>query len=212
MERSGWPSDEIATQIYDRLCQDDPVASSDLAEAYLTPLAEWLRRTNSRVDAQFCDEAAGDAIIALIKNPRSYDPARLRLTAFLRMSATGDLRNILAKERRHQSHRADLTLVELFGADRNQEAGTAQEQAQDAVDGPVQDDRDMLMAMATGVVETFTPGERQTLELLIEGERRTQEFARVLDVSHLPQSEQRREVKRVKDRIKKRLQRARSQT
>ena len=45
-------------------------------------------------------------------------------------------------------------------------------------------------------------------ELMGEGERRTAVFARALGLEDRPPGEQEREVKRVKDRIKKRMQRA----
>jgi hypothetical protein len=50
--------------------------------------------------------------------------------------------------------------------------------------------------------------ERQTFVLMLCGVRETGVYARALELSHLPLREQRNEVKRVKDRVKKRLQRA----
>jgi hypothetical protein len=46
------------------------------------------------------------------------------------------------------------------------------------------------------------------LDLMREGEKRTVVFADAAGFSDLPPEEQAREVKRVKDRIKKRIQRA----
>ena len=51
-------------------------------------------------------------------------------------------------------------------------------------------------------------GERQVFVLMLCGVRETNAHTRVLQISHLPLSEQRKEVKRVKDRLVKRLQRA----
>ena len=59
----------------------------------------------------------------------------------------------------------------------------------------------------TGTV-SFTSQEAEVLTLMRQGERRTLEFARVLGISELPAEQQRREVKRVKDRIKRRVERA----
>ena len=50
--------------------------------------------------------------------------------------------------------------------------------------------------------------ERQVLVLMLCGVRETCQYASVLDVSCLPVGQQRKEVKRVKDRLMKRLQRA----
>jgi hypothetical protein len=49
--------------------------------------------------------------------------------------------------------------------------------------------------------------DRQILALRLQGERRTEAFAKILQISHLPIAEQRREVKRAKDRIDKFLRR-----
>jgi hypothetical protein len=51
-------------------------------------------------------------------------------------------------------------------------------------------------------------GERRAFVLMLCGVRETSAYARALRISHLPWGEQCREVKRVKDRLKKRLRRA----
>ena len=49
--------------------------------------------------------------------------------------------------------------------------------------------------------------DQRIYELRIQGERRTQVFAQILGIDHLPTGVQRREVKRAKDRIDKVLER-----
>ena len=51
------------------------------------------------------------------------------------------------------------------------------------------------------------PMDLRLLTLILEGERSTERFARILGLCGLPVKEQRRQVKRHKDRIKKRLER-----
>ena len=55
---------------------------------------------------------------------------------------------------------------------------------------------------------SFTATEQAVFELMRTGERETAAYVPVLGIEHLPEAEQRREVKRVKERILKRLQRA----
>jgi RNA polymerase sigma factor (sigma-70 family) len=205
-----WPAEEVARDIHARLCQDDPVASSDLAMAYLDPLAAWLLRTNPRIDPHFCGQAAEDAILSLIKNPQSFKPEKGSLEAYLKMSARGDLRNALEKEARHRDRRADFAVVELFGSDRN----LVVEDADPAlIVEREEDERGVVMrTVASQAERSFTPEEQRVLELLAEGERSTAAYAQVLGIADLPESDQRREVKRVKDRLKRRLQRARGTT
>jgi DNA-binding CsgD family transcriptional regulator len=202
-----WPTDEAAEDLYTRLREGDPVAPADLAEAYFQPLINTLARSNPGIDAHLCYEAAGEAILVLIKNPKSYQPTRGTLDLYLRMSAQGDLRNLLEKERRHRRRRATFEVVELSHQNRN----VGQE---DSNDPAVIVERQMDEAVAntltlppSGTV-SFTSQEAEVLALMRQGERRTLEFARVLGISELPAEQQRREVKRVKDRIKRRVERA----
>ena len=114
IDDASWPTPERALDIHARLCQGDPVASAELAAAFLVPLAALVERKNPRIDPHLCGEAAEDAILSLIKNPSSYNPERAPLEAYLRMSAQGDLRNLLQRERRHASRRVGIEAVELF--------------------------------------------------------------------------------------------------
>src|SRR5437016_12276151 len=99
------PDPEEAGNLYQRLAGGDPTASADLAVAYLGPLIRWLGEHNRRIDPQFCEQAAGDAILALIRNPASYRPERRALEAYLHMSAQGDLKNLLRAEGKHHEQR-----------------------------------------------------------------------------------------------------------
>ncbi len=203
-----WPDTDTAHQLHGQLGTDDPVASSRFAEAFLDPLAEWLLRRNPGIDAHICDTAAEDAIISMIRSPLQYDSERLALDAYLRMAAQGDLRNLLEKERRHSSRRTDLEPVELPGGDRNYE----QDADFDLVETWDEEESELLKFVQERMMSTFTPGEQRTLQLMIDGERKSAVFARALGIADLPELEQRRQVKQAKDRITKRLRRARSES
>lgn len=114
-----WPSEETAASLHLRLLDQDPIAPADFAEAYFQPVAYSLMTRNSGVDSQLCYEAAGEAVLSLIKNPEIFRPDRGALDMFLRMSAQRDLLNLLAKERRHLLRRAPLEVVELAPTGRN---------------------------------------------------------------------------------------------
>ncbi|HET8628271.1 MAG TPA: sigma factor [Thermomicrobiales bacterium] len=198
------PSPEEGRALHARLLAGDPVAPAELAEAYLDHLAGWLQARNRGVrDPHLHDEAAEDALLALIKDPGSYDPARLGLTAYLHMSAQGDLRNLLAKERRRHVRQVDLTAVELSPARGKELWDTANDPARivecaaDAAAPPVP------------TLPDLTAAETAVLALMQDRERDNGAYARVLGIADSPIAEQRREVKRVKDRLKKRLARAR---
>src|SRR4051794_5298532 len=84
--------------LHRRLVAGDATAPAELALRFLDPLIAWLRGRN-RVPQEVCVEAAEDAWLALVKSPTTYDPARGKsLEAYLRMSAQGDLANLLRRE------------------------------------------------------------------------------------------------------------------
>lgn len=195
-------SAEEALRLHQRLMAHDPVAPADFASAFLQPLLAWLQATNRQVDPMLCEEAVGKALVDFIMKPDAYDPARLPLPAFLRMAATRDLQNLLRKERRHQGNRLDLKVVE-----QSLKAGKYLSRADDP-SLPLQiEEARQRPAPAEALGPELTEVERRVWEQMQQGERRTSVFAAILGVTHLTAGEQRREVKRVKDRLKKRSER-----
>src|SRR5438270_10618525 len=96
-------SEEEERSLHRRLLDGEPTAFPDLARLFHEHLIAWLVKKNcARVPEDLCVEAAGDALIALVKSPASFNPARgKRLAGYLRMSAQGDLRNLLQREKLH---------------------------------------------------------------------------------------------------------------
>ena len=196
-----WPEADEVAALFHRLCGGDPVARSDFSVAVLDPLAGHLRRWRRDADEHACLTAAEDAVLALIRNPAIFDPAKCALIGFLCMSAKGDLLNALKKEARHHVNRESAESVELAPDDGNT---SADERADDL---PSLDDPDLAAEVAN-----FTAPERAAFELMRAGEKATAAFVVALDIGHLSADEQARGVKRAKDRIIKRLQRTRRTT
>ena len=196
------PSVEEALRLYRRLLEGDPVAPPDFANAFLNPLIAWLQRTNRQIDPMACEEAAGEAIFSFILNVAKYVPEDLEVAAFLRMAAKRDLLNLLRKESRHQRQRRDLRLVELEPA-----AGKYLEREDDPSLSLQIEEAKQERLPPNEVWQQLTEAERRFLERMQEGERSTSAFAAILGLTELSVEEQRREVKRVKDRLKKRLER-----
>jgi RNA polymerase sigma-70 factor, ECF subfamily len=201
-------SQDAALDLHQRLIDGDPVAPSELAVVYLDYLARFLIGTSPRVDESLCGEAAEDAIISLIKNPGQYRPERASLDSYLRMSARGDLKNRLASEARHASRRARWEAVELSPEVRNE---ICDEEADPAMILEMQEtirERVQQSQVPAAVRDGLTSQESRVLDLMRINERKTEAYADALGIGDLPASEQRREVKRVKDRLTKRLERA----
>lgn len=187
--------------LHSQLCAEDVVAANLLFRVYYLPLVSWLRQRNCTRDDALIEEAAERAIVSLIKNPRSYDPERLDLFGYLRMSADGDLKNLLRKEKRQQHE--PWIVVETAEADgkcygKDEEPAALLQQVEEALAAD-----EFLRGCSLG----WSDEEKQVMELMRRGEATTEAIARVLGIESPPFAEQQEIAKRIKDRVMKRLQR-----
>lgn len=202
-------SEEHARDLYRRLLADDPVAPAEFAEAALEPLIAYLAAHNPGLDPHLHHTAAEDAVLALIKRPEAYDPRRGPLVLYLQRSAQGDLQNALAREGRLARRRTDLDAVALSPERRKylQDVGADPARIAQAREEVVE-----MIARRAQVPDRvragLTEGEARALALMRQGERKTGVYAEALGIAHLNAEAQRREVKRVKDRVQKRIERA----
>lgn len=205
-----YESREFGLRLHQRLLSgDDPVASAELAQAFLDPLVTHLRQRYPRMtDEGMLYDAVADAVLNYASNPRSYVPEHLTLFGYLKMSAQGDLKNILDKERRRREaeRKASIKAVELEAGSRN----TLQEdnELEDVTNGFGDEDEsakeDILRKVREELPDTR---DQRMLELMMDNVRKTEEFAKVLGIQDTEKSKQRKIVKQNKDRIKKRIQR-----
>jgi RNA polymerase sigma-70 factor, ECF subfamily len=192
--------DDGGKALHERLIRGDATAPSDLATQYLQPLVDWLHRSYPREDEALLETVAIDLILKVGQEPKQYDPDRGTLSAYLRMAARRDVKNALKSERRRAARQIPLEDVELRSPARNRAWASTSDPA-DAVIGAL--DRERLLALR----EQFGAQDWEVVLLRIEGERRTERYAAVLGLQDRPRIEQEREVKRVKDRVMKRLRR-----
>jgi plasmid stabilization system protein ParE len=194
-----------ALALHQRLLARDPTASNDLADAYLETLVVWLGETDAGAPEDARIEAAEDAILALIRNPESYCPERQTLEVYLRLSARGDLRNLLRNERRHNKGRTPWNRVELLP-----DAGKYLGRDDDpALPLRLAEERQSIAAAVPDSVRGgLSETDQNALELILHKERSTSVFAKLYGLLHLSAKEQRSEVKRHKDRLKNILKRA----
>lgn len=189
--------------LHRRLLQGDPLASSDLAVAYLEPLVRYLRSAFRTVSPEIVETVADDLILSLAEKPAQYDPTKLSLTGYLWMAAHRDVSNALRSAKRRAAHEvsldADVELARRLG-------NTVQDDFLHVVADADQTQRD-AHALLTAARQHFDDREWAVVELMLDGERRTAVYARLLGLDERDTLEQAREVKRVKDRMQKRLQR-----
>jgi RNA polymerase sigma factor (sigma-70 family) len=183
-----------------RLCDGDRTASDELAALVLGPLVEQIARRYPRTDEQVIWDGVSEAFLDYCARPHQFDERHsMPLDRFLHMASWRNVANILRNTRRRQAHEEEVarasatSTVELdpvVGNLLQQEESERLQQREDDFMSLLQD-----------------PKDQQILALRLQGERRTEAFAAILGISHLPVEVQRREVKRAKDRIDKTLRR-----
>lgn len=187
-----WPTEEEEQQLVAELRTGTPTGKEAIAARYLLLLMHCLEGAFPRENADLRDEAAGRAILDFLSAPDRFDPAQLRLGAYLRMAARCDLRNLLAHERRARR-----------GIPLNSVAEPAERRNDQRDDELTWDDPRLVAEKAS-----FDSTEQIAFELLCDGIHKTPACARRLGLAHLSAEEQAAEVKRMKDRVKRRLIRA----
>jgi RNA polymerase sigma-70 factor (ECF subfamily) len=201
-------SPEFARRIHKRLLSGDPVASAEFARVYMEPLVRYLRRRHPEVnDETLAWDAATNAVLDYAENPSSFDPKKSGLFGYLKMASHRDLLNALEKERRRgaSERSAGLRAVELSPG-----GGKELQRDEDVerVGERTELDEERSQRIMEKVYEALPdPRDRRMLELMMDEVRETEAFAEVLGIRDRDEAEQRKTVKRHKDRIKKRVQR-----
>lgn len=184
--------------LHNRLLSHDPVATEELFALVTSELEKHLRlrfpSLAGGVDPDIYLSAVYEALTDYFKNPRKYNPAKSGLLTYLRLACRRDLQNLIRKESRHVSGRVSLESVKYGRSDGND----ISDRIADELDG---------QRLVADLTQGMTSDERAVLALMMEGERSTRVAAEAMNIGHLSSGEQRRQVKRVKDRIKKRIRR-----
>jgi RNA polymerase sigma-70 factor, ECF subfamily len=158
----------------------------------MDPLVNTLQRDVSCTEDEAYDSAI-DAMLAYLEEPARYDRDKGRLSSYLmdiaKKRAIDRLRSRTASERRDDAY---AEVVELRNANPKDkmEAAIQRRELWQKVEEAVPNERD-----------------REVLKLILSGERSTTAFAQALDLTALSPLDQRREVKKHRDRLLKVLER-----
>jgi RNA polymerase sigma-70 factor (ECF subfamily) len=184
------------------LLQHDPRALDRIAELLFVPVARREVRRFPTLDPVARRDAASDALGHYSREPQGYQPSK---GAPLESYLTGMAVNRLRHWTREQAARARQEQKACARA-----AWTTQAGGGDASpgDGPSQNEASYEELWAVVERECPEPKQQAVVRLIVQGERRTEVFAEVLGLCHLPIEAQRGEVKRFKDQLKWRLRHA----
>jgi DNA-directed RNA polymerase specialized sigma24 family protein len=199
------PTPEAASQLQLRLLAGDADAPADLLEAFAAPLIEALRRKfRALYDPDLVDEVVFDTLLSFPEHPQNYDPLRGSLWNYLYMDAYGNIVNAYQREKRLRERRIDLDVADAE-ADRNE---NVEEEVIRRHVSPYLPEGISMEEVRRALRELrATPEEWCVMQLMVARVRPTGRYAEILGLSHLPVGEQRREVKKVKDRVRVRLRR-----
>jgi RNA polymerase sigma-70 factor, ECF subfamily len=185
--------------LHRRLCHGDRTASEELAELILKSLVDAISRRFPCNDQQTVWDGVVDALVDYCARPHQFDEGRgVPLDHFLRMASWRNVMNLLRGESRRSAREEAAESDALSAVELDPTAGNILQQ----------EETRELQRQQEGMMDRLSdPRDRQILALRLQGERRTEAFAEILGISHLPIESQRREVKRAKDRIDKILRR-----
>lgn len=214
------PSNSDGHVLYQRLRDGEINASADIANAYYDSLCSWIEGIKRGLDAHYYQMAVDDALIDLFQRPDTYNPMKGTLERFLKVASKNRLRNILRSERRHGDRRAPIEAVEHDELIVNVRQGNAEEDPAEIFERREQEEALLVQwssqrsatALPDSVTDSLTSVERKVLELHLRHERKTAVFAQVMGITNLPPEEQKAHVKRLRDKLDKRLRRARENT
>jgi len=201
------PPVDWQNDIHQRIVSGNPTAFSELCEQILDHLVDHLLKQESgRNNEALCVEVATDTLLKYEQNPDKYNPSKgLSLVGYLRMDARGDLKNALDKEIRRSKKLVafeDPDVAERIGS-RNyvQEATELDEWAEELTG---QTAIDLIKELED---ELDDIEKRIVADWIIDGKRDTESIAEILGITGQPIDYQRDEVKKAKDRLKKKLTR-----
>lgn len=170
-------------------------------------LRSLLRRQYAIVPIEWIDDAIFDTLMAFHSNMALYNSKRGSLLNYLMHMGWNDLRDRIRREKRLDSREKFVGgSVELERV----EAHNYQKTFMDCYDGDEPYDTDQLPDDVQALLIEILPEPLDRKILYMCGERQPlDEFARVMQIEHLPEDEQKRLVKKYRDRVLKKVQRRR---
>ena len=184
------------------LRKDSPIAFAQLSELALPHLVSFLQQEFPQVEGHDCETAVIDCLLTYHAAPEKYDPEKLTLFAYLRMASRHDLLNALDRNNRRKRplHSIDEPAIQpQLVSD-----ATPESDLEELAEWLGSSSRQEILQRFEATLNNM---DRQLFLLMLNGVRESEPYAEILHLDTLPAAEQRREVKRAKDRLTKSLSR-----
>lgn len=184
----------LLTDLHNRFVGGDSAALETLFRRLFHKLQAQLRRAFPHTRSDLIADAVQEAFIDYSQSPTHFDPSRnISLERFLYCACWRNVADALQAETTRRMREA--AFVELVS---RHDSSTRELEC-------VLFENDSMVRTALSLANTQC--ERAAARLWLVGERRTAPLAAALGVLALDTTEQRREVKRFKDRLSKRIER-----
>jgi hypothetical protein len=187
----------------------DDLAFAELCDKYLEPTIKKVRNFNWQIhldDSSLISEVVIDSFYGYFYNPEKFNPEKQTLERFLVMDSEGDLKNAWAGRAKHQQ-KFKIIVNEVEFDEQYGSKGTGEIQNM-STPTQIMIDNEAAKILDIELRKHFdSEKDIEMANLILAKERETDAYAVVLQITHLDFEEQRQEVKRNKDRIKKVLDR-----
>ena len=206
----GKPSQEYLIEQLRLHIEGDPVAQSRLAEA-IYPHLVWLLGIKYKVniDDDWIHEAASEAVIKFLKKPETYDPEKKGLLSYLERAAKWRLDDIIERNNTYRKRFISSESPKIIEFRQNVEVldGLSVLEIKEEFEKRKTNNAEPDL---TGILPQLFENEIDVrmAELICAKVRSTTQYVAVLNISGESAEEQKRIVKRHKDRIKLKLKRA----
>lgn len=196
-------SREKLAALHRQVLAKDPTAPTRLFEALRSSVPAGLfGKFRGSLSFQDCEDFAVDAFMTYLASPGKFNPGRASLSTYLFLIA----QSAIFRRLKRNDHTAAFTrdAVELEAIDvYNEGDGEAPDSPAEAYE--VAKAKQELAILRQRI--QLTPNEEAAFDLMLSGERSTKAFALALGLTALSPDEQRKQVKRFKDRVGKRMDR-----
>ncbi len=189
-------------KLHAQLLAGDTHAANLIAEFLLAKLIRKVHAYFRSRDTQLVSDAVTDALLDYINKPHNFDASHGKgLGSFLLQEAQWRLETLQRSERRRVRRQQEFSAACQFEMESVLSAENSQCDRLLNTDAPLEE----LLAQCAQAF--LSPTDHAIIELMARGTRKTEDFASVMGLRHLESDARRKEVKRAKDRISKRLQR-----
>jgi hypothetical protein len=195
----------VELSLHSLILEGDSLALSKLYDKYGDRVTALLSARYPKIatkDEALIFAAVNEAFFGYHRNPTTFDPEKNTLQRFLEVAAERDLINILSKEAKQgkkENLPDDVELeVNFWNSIKKDQHGPENEMIA----------KETFELVAKEIANHFTSvTDRAMAVMIISGERETSAYVDVLQIQELTPQEQKNKVKKVKDRIKKVLDR-----